>query len=60
MTFRDMVRPDLNGTCPDGFFACDPQSAPDNIVCIEGSSREAIQDQCPILDLEIIRKDDEV
>ena len=61
--FMTMVRPDLEGQCPEGFASClDPeQSKPDNIVCLEiedpewGQNR-SVYERCPINDIEIVKK----
>ena len=59
VNFLNMQRPDLDGNCPEGYLACDPDQTPDNMVCLPVRSsvdqNEFIK-RCPIVDMEILKK----
>ena len=60
-SFLTQVRPNWQKECPQGYQACNPDSDPDNIVCIKkvqyaNSNGPSFDDRCPIVDLWILDK----
>lgn len=60
--FRTVKRPNLKGECPDGYLACNAESQPDNIYCVEEYERSGknrtLEQRCPIVNLEFVKKAD--
>ena len=59
--FLQTIRPNLNGECPSGWLACNPDSQPDNIICMEEqdpSLGRTLEERCPIVELMIAKKSD--
>lgn len=59
-SFRTMVRPNMDGECPEGYSLCDPTTtnkSVDNMVCLQTVGEIlAFEERCPILDLVIFKK----
>ena len=49
--FESVVRPDVNGNCPEGTEACSTKTSAENTVCYARSDKE---DSCPITHMMIV------
>ena len=58
--FLTVVRPNLDGQCPESYAACDPTASPDNIYCLieQDPSGRPLEERCPIVDIAIVRSED--
>ena len=55
VTYLNMTRPDIEGKCPEATRPCQSITSPDNTVCVD--DRADLDDQCPIIDVEMTRKE---
>ena len=51
--FINATRPNVDGTCPDGYAACSQNTAPDNTTCYNTAS-DANGENCPITDIKFV------
>jgi hypothetical protein len=51
LSWLNLVRPSLEGACPDSYVACSPYTRANNTICVTNTN------DCPILDIQFISTD---